>query len=272
MKLLVILLATLVYKNWSGGNPVTSRLSLSFWFNWLNKQKLPGSQLPWVPLLVYLGIPLALMVLIAAIFSDWLVVLVYHLLALLLLVYSLGDWEKLHLAFEQPVDEDQGKNLEAVFEEAVRSKEEVIYRMFEILFATVAWYLILGPIGLLIYVLLKEYGQAQSDDQDRGLSQQIIYYAEWIPSRMTCLLFSVTGNFVDTFADWMESLFRWTEPVTQTLVESVNCALSVKPPNPEDGENLTADIEMEMEEVSLLLDRTVWAWVGVAALVTIMGF
>lgn len=271
MKLIVVLIAALVYKNWVGANPLSEKFSLTTWYSWVKALGFVKSQPAWVALIICVGAPVIVMGIISLVFSELIVVLVFHLIALLLLVYAMADFplrDQLDHFLDRLQESDAEGNSSALIEEKDHQKETLIYRTFEVFFATVGWYVILGPVGLLIYVLVKEYHLME--EESHQLSDRIIYFLDWIPSRVTCLLFSVTGNFVDTFAAWLESLFKWDEDIKDTLVKSAQCAVSVKPPAAEDKETLIADVEMELSEVDLLLNRTLWAWVGVAALITIL--
>lgn len=287
MKLLVIILATLIYRNWVGGSPLSGKFSFNTWISWVDRKEFVSSQPRWVSLAICVAVPLVLLVSIGAIFSDWLVLLVFHSVALLLLVYAMADFalrDQLDNFLDRLAEESAASSPEALIEEKEQQKESLIYRTFETYFVTVGWYLILGPVGLLFYILIKAFNamekekeqeQEQEQEQDsetRALIDRIVYFLDWVPSRMTSLLFSFTGNFVDAFAEWLEALFKWDEDIKTTLVRSADSALSVKQPSLEDKDSLEADIEMELSELDLLLTRTVWAWVGLVALITILGF
>lgn len=271
MKLLVIILLIMVYRNWSGGNPVSERLSSVSWYQWLSRQDRLAAQSEWITMGLFVAVPLVLIYLITGIFADWLTLFLLHLISLGLLIYSLGDWEAINELMDKPLETENGESAERMIEKGQSIQEEVLEARFHSFFAPVLWYLILGPLGLIFYFLFAEYCRLQEDGSE-GSSMEVLYYLEWIPARLTALMFSITGNFADTFSEWMDSLFNHTEPHLQVLMRSARTAISVRTPDPSRSEDLEEDIEMEVEEFVLLLDRTIWAFVGLAALATIVWF
>lgn len=268
----VILVIILIFRNWSGGNPISDKVSFSKWSLWVSRQDRLATQPTWVSILVFVGLPLIVVIGVTGLFADWLTVFLLHLLSFFALIYSLGDWEKLNDKIDQPISSDGSDSSRVVFEKAQELEEELLITRFKSLFSPVVWYLFLGPVGLLFYVLCTEYAQLCEGDENEVVSEKLMHYLDWVPARVTALMFSITGNFVDTFADWLNSLMNQEETIAQMMMRSARAAISVRVPDPEDSENLEDDIEVEIEELVLLLDRTAWAYVGLAAVVSIISF
>jgi len=262
MKLLVILLTNLVYKNWSGGNPISAKLSLSGWFHWLNRLDRLNAQPLWLTLVIFTAVPVCLVFIVEFLFAQWLAIL----------IACLGDWQGIRDRADQGLALHPADSPQALTDLASKLEEELLVSRFRQFFSPVTWYLLLGPTGLVIYFCCATFQQLSEGEEADDFASGIMVYIDWVPIKLTTLLFTLTGNFVDTCAEWLDSLLKQDESVGLLLMRASRAAITVRVPDPETSENLREDIEMEIEELVLLLDRTQWAMLGPAALVTIIGF
>ena len=60
------------------------------------------------------------------------------------------------------------------------------------LFAILFWYLVLGPLGILAYRLIS---LSQGLDLVRKPASELVNIFDWLPARMTALLYLLVGNF-----------------------------------------------------------------------------
>jgi len=69
-------------------------------------------------------------------------------------------------------------------------------------FGVIAWFIVLGPLGALFYRLCYIYHahcRAEEFDEHLPLMDQVIHWIEWVPARVTSMLFLLTGDFVNGF-------------------------------------------------------------------------
>jgi len=69
-------------------------------------------------------------------------------------------------------------------------------------FGVIAWFIVLGPLGALFYRLSYLYHahcKTAEFDEHLPLMDQIIHWIEWVPARITSMLFLLTGDFVNGF-------------------------------------------------------------------------
>jgi len=76
------------------------------------------------------------------------------------------------------------------------------------LLAVFFWFVVLGPMGALLYrlssILLRE-ARAEADERSNGFLQstQLLYaILNWIPSHLTAFCYAVIGSFVDAMHEW----------------------------------------------------------------------
>ncbi len=69
-------------------------------------------------------------------------------------------------------------------------------------FGVIAWFIFFGPYGALLYRLAHLYSnhcQEGEFDEHTPLMDTVIHWINWVPARITSLLFLLTGDFVNGF-------------------------------------------------------------------------
>ncbi|MCE0723874.1 MULTISPECIES: regulatory signaling modulator protein AmpE [Legionella] len=147
---------------------------------------------PWV-LLTLIIVPIVLLVSIIYLLLDHLVFgLIGFLLSLIIFFYCLGPQN----VFYPIVQSDIKTNQELVGDYFILVNRQ--------LFSLVFWYIIAGPIGALAYRLITlcrdfNYTSVQANE--------IADLLEWIPARLTVLLFLLVGNFQRGFSSFTSYFF-----------------------------------------------------------------
>jgi adenosylcobinamide-phosphate synthase len=123
-------------------------------------------------------------------------------------------------------------------------------------FGMVFWFLVLGPCGAVMYRLARflhdEWRNAEpaySGDADPGLgveaapthvacsmaggqygefARHAFLILDWLPSRMTAILFAIGGNFEDAVFCWRAQAVLWPDRTSAILVTSGAGALGVR--------------------------------------------
>lgn len=85
--------------------------------------------------------------------------------------------------------------------------ESVFFRANERLFGILFWFILLGPVGALLYYLsriLKEY-RPQSQlfgDEFNNSAERLFVILSWVPARLAALTFAMVGNFEGATHAW----------------------------------------------------------------------
>src|SRR3990167_2740863 len=76
-------------------------------------------------------------------------------------------------------------------------------------FAVLFWYMVLGPVGALLYRLISYRARNvtdQTDRQDLHQAEIAISILDWLPIRALIIVFALGGHFVQVFSYWHKHL------------------------------------------------------------------
>lgn len=76
------------------------------------------------------------------------------------------------------------------------------------LFAVVFWYIVAGPLAILVYRLVS---LCRGQELTAKLAQWLTNVFDWIPARITVLLYLLVGNFQQGFRYFMQTFFSAPE-------------------------------------------------------------
>ncbi len=270
MKFLAIFIVVLVYKNWVGGNPVRDAASPNGWFNWIKDMVAPGN----LRFLVCVGLPCLALLWIAVEISDWLFGLLSLVLSVAVILYAV-----------KPVDFDvlfdnhrlRLRSGEAAGDSAVQDNDDfcngITYETFQSIVPALFWFLVLGPAGALLTVLTGQYlEQLDEDEADTSVADQLQYWLEWIPARLSGFIFALLGDFGHGARASIAALADIDEPVAVGLTDTMRNAIYREHAEAAQEGDWTTRVELELDELEALLARSVWGWVAFAALLTIVGW
>lgn len=251
MKFLAIIFVVLVYRNWLGGNPVRDVISTDNWFAAVRDNIAAGN----LRYLVAAVLPAILLLWISLVIDGWLFGLLYLALCITVLLFAIEVIDLDVLIDDQRIWlRNQNKP-----DDSFVSK--VTYEVFKSIVPAMFWFLILGPAGALFYALTDRYQEQLGDDGDNSLVEQVLYWMEWIPARITGLIFAFLGEFRRGFAALADSLAD-TENSSAVILGNVL----------RDSIVVEGDDESHLLELYWLLENTIWGWVAIAAVLTIMGW
>lgn len=138
----------------------------------------------------------------------------------------------------------------------------VSYRGFERFFAVVFWFVLIGPIGAWIYRFTHLWQQKHNNPS----IEQWLFWLEWPAARVLALSYAITGNFSACLNEGKARLLSMNDNAKDTLLPAILGALSV-------DENMPQTREVtrrELEAIARLLSRTLWFWLGVIAIATVL--
>ncbi len=121
-------------------------------------------------------------------------------------------------------------------------------------FGVISWFIFFGPYGALFYRLAHLYREACSKDgfdDHLPLVEQLIHWIEWIPARITSLLFLLTGDFVNGFYRIQDYLTDANADNSQLISETGIAALGLDM-GVSDGETQENQLAMAMANRTII--------------------
>jgi AmpE protein len=277
MKFLTVLMLTIYYRNWVGKNPLQEMFPVESWFSWVGSrfsdEKVKFALSAVLPSLVVLFISTETSGLFLGLF--WLV------LSVAIVLYGI-DIIDMDIVFDDQIlwlrDAQKTDDLDQLQQTQANFCRDITYDVFQSVIPVLFWFLMIGPAGALFFVLGQRYLEYKEEEEQGELEflYTIFYWLEWVPSRLTIVLFALLGNFGRTYQVMAESVFDFTGPVSTTLHESARSSVLVERGSSNEEADLGFDdfissSKTELDDLKMLLERSLWGWVGIAALLTILG-
>lgn len=218
---------------------------------------------------------------------DEMLWLLSFLLSLVVLVFAMGPRDPRRLVRDYLAAREAGEEarLAAVLSallpyrpphESQARDEAVLDMVFilthERLLAVFFWFVILGPMGAILYRLVSELVTVPPEDANADYwltATRLHMVLAWLPAHLSALSFAVMGSFVHALQAWREAV-RHAPPREQPLlpvcdqyvVRTGRAALQL-----EHLEGAAA-----VHEALALCQRSLIAWVTVLALLTLTGW
>lgn len=101
-------------------------------------------------------------------------------------------------------------------------------------FGPIAWFLVLGPAGPVIYrlsAMLAEAWRPRSDAENETFSrfaERFFFWYDYVPARLTAASFAVVGNFEDAIYCWRTQAASWLGDAQGVLVATGGGAMGVR--------------------------------------------
>jgi adenosylcobinamide-phosphate synthase len=155
-------------------------------------------------------------------------------------------------------------------------------------FGPVAWFVVLGPAGAVLYraasVLGARWTTAASPDDTASdvfgrFAARVFDWIDWLPARLTAASFAVVGNFQDAADCWRTQARSWADAAEGVILASGAGALGVKLGGelheygrvryrPELGTGDDADVDYLSSTVGLIW-RALVMWMFLVGIVTL---
>lgn len=130
---------------------------------------------PWLTLSLLMLPPLGLVALVLWLTGHWIFGLMGFFLHLVIFTYCLGPENPFY-----PLNQDKP------------DQGEYFFWVNRTLFSVIFWYALTGPLGVLLYRMIT---LCQSFEPVAEAAISVTNILEWIPARLTALLYLVVGNF-----------------------------------------------------------------------------
>lgn len=136
-----------------------------------------------------------------------------------------------------------------------------LQRIFAILF----WFIILGPVGAVLYRVLHKLSVYVSEEgamgQVKSLSNQATFLMDWIPARLLALSFCLAGNFMDVFTEWRSTFKASIKETYPVLYRCGHVAIRA------DETLEPAAVYAQFDEAYHLVCRSLFIWLVALALI-----
>ncbi|MCB1647802.1 MAG: regulatory signaling modulator protein AmpE [Pseudomonadales bacterium] len=273
MKFLAVLITIFLYRNWIGDHPLQGRVPFDRWQRWFFGSSL-GVNIRYI---LCVGIPVLGVGWLAMSLDHGLTSILWLLLSLAVILYAADIYDSAavfsdHRTWLRSLEESSNVN------EAVQRHEDFMmlcaYEYFQSLFPVLFWYLILGPMGPLLYILSRFYlDLLDEDDPESTLVDSVIYWMEWFPVRVTGLILALLGSFAGTFERWLELSADFGSSNTVALTTMMASAIDANEyEGDEDLEEFITSAVMDTDALEAMLGRIVFGWLGLAAIIAIVGW
>lgn len=234
---------------------------------------------PPLQFLLILAIPVSLLLSIQILLHDFLFNIPGFIFGVILFIYCLGpaclstDIEA-YIQARTLGDEDEALHYAGTITDATASTSPdqqisdvtraILHVANERIFATIFWFIILGPFGAILYRLISELSKQIEYNELAEFSEFIHSIMAWIPARMLAAGYALTGNFDGAFHG-----YRDRAQTTDFSQSNAEVLIST-------GLGAMRDLNREHELASIyaaqaLVMRAVIVWIGILAVMTLGG-
>jgi membrane protein required for beta-lactamase induction len=153
-----------------------------------------------------------------------------------------------------------------------RIMDNILVQANERLLAVVFWFVLLGPVGALLFRLTQQLAEEESENSDdfAEAAQRLHHLLAWLPARGCALAYALAGSFVEALHAWRTTIAEWPESTNQILIATGLGALRYEEGEIEEG-NEEQNLDEVMETLSLVR-RAVMVFISVIALFTLAGW
>lgn len=236
-----------------------------------------------VGVLVTVGLPLLALALVLVLLASFAAGILAALLGIAVLYYSLGPQNLtrqvrsyLALSGDEPerargAAEALGAHAESGADGDRAVRDGILAGANDSLFGVLFWFLVLGPVGALLYRLAALSGSGQRADEPgfNGSAARLWGILAWLPARLLALTYALAGYFDGALAQWRayreESRESFVDSIASVLIHTGRGALGVG-----DG-----DRGPDSDSVAAALDlhhRALGIWLIALALLTLSGW
>ncbi len=165
--------------------------------------------------------------------------------------------------------------------------QHIVYLFFERMFVMFFWYMVAGPIGVLVAYItyqLRDSHREITPQEQIDLIKLLVTVLEWLPVRLVALTFCLAGNFVRCFESLRQTLWSFdrSADTPAMLYDYARCALAglvsdaaQESPSEEDAiaqePGARGQTAREISALVSLLERSQAIWLVVLAAITVFA-
>lgn len=235
-----------------------------------------GNLPPAVILIICLLPPLIIVGLITYVLHDWFYGIFDLIFGVLVMLYCLGP-ENLWVQVYQGIQYSQNNEVEKAVAHVQMSfgiqpptdsqlfhqsfVRAIFIAAYQRIFSVIFWFVILGPIGAVLYRLIELFS-LRSEMGMSSIAMQVKQFMDWIPVRLFAFLFALGGHFTKAFACWKNDIFRGINANEKILAECGIASLDIT-----EGDAILDTVASEQAAIALLDRVSVIALVILAVIV-----
>ena len=234
--------------------------------------------------LLTLGIPSLVLVLFTNLLDEFSIILSF-ILAVFIFIYSVGSDVNSLLDdyIDALVSGDEGSvhGIEQQFGGDTISDDttgltiikSAFLRAHDHLFGVIFWFILLGPVGALLFCLAVRLKNHSKDlrgsyaDAVRNLHNVLI----WPAARLLALGFALAGSLVDALEGWRDVKGYTLDNSGAVITESAIGAIQFRAMDKADEQAQKAEYLARIQEVQALINRTLIIWLTILGLMTLRG-
>jgi AmpE protein len=242
-------------------------------------QRFTGKRMPPLQFILTLALPTSLLLSIQILLHDFLFNLPGFIFGIIIFIYCLGpaclssDIEA-YIHARTLGDEDEALHYAGTITDSVASTSPdqqindvtraILYVANERIFATIFWFVILGPFGAMLYRLISELSKHFDFDELAEFSEYIHSIMAWLPARLLAAGYALIGNFDSAFHAYKDRTHTsdFSQSNHEVLVSTGLGAM----------QNLKTDNELaSIYAAQALVMRAVIVWISILAILTLGG-
>lgn len=251
------------------------------WFEFYAQaiQRFTGKLMPPLQFILILALPVSLLLGVQILLYDFLFNLPGFVFGVLIFIYCLGpaclstDIES-YIHARTMGDEDEALHYAGTITDTAASASPdqqtsdvtraILYIANERIFATIFWFVILGPFGAILYRLISELSKQIEYNELAEFSDFIHSIMAWVPARMLAASYALTGNFDGAYHAYRDrALTRdYSQSNNEVLVSTGLGAMR---------DLDTADELASIYAARALVMRAVIVWISILAMMTLGG-
>ena len=251
------------------------------WFEFYSQSimRFTGRFMPPLQFIIILSLPVIIVFGVQILLYDFLFNLPSFVFGVIVFIYCLGpaclstDIEA-YLHARTMGDEDEALHYAGTITDTAASASPdqqindvtraILHIANERIFATIFWFIILGPFGCMLYRLISELSKQIEFNELAEFSEFIHSIMAWVPARMLAAGYALTGNFDSAYHAYKDRAH--TSDFSQSNAEVlISTGL---------GAMYNLDMENELSSIhaaQALVMRAVVVWIGMLALMTLGG-
>ena len=141
-------------------------------------------------------------------------------------------------------------------------QRRLLYLGYQRWFAVVFYFVLVGPLGALLYRLL----QLSRHSPEEAQVARILFYADWVPSRLLAAGFSLTGDFIASRDQLLASVSDTDRGAEEILLSVGGAAIRASESDEPTAEVLAAQVT----ELRAILKRSAVAWLATFSLAILL--
>ena len=237
-----------------------------------------------IGVLITLAIPLIVLALIANFLANISIILSFAL-AVVVFIYSIGsDINSLLSNYVEALESDDEGSVRGIERQLGQEANEdehdglgiihtVLVRAHDHIFAVIFWFIVLGPVGALLYSLTVRMKHSFNDihgayaDAVRNLYNVMI----WPTARLLAIGFALAGSLVDALEGWREADGNSFDSSEHIIRNSGLGAIQYQKRESQTEQEQQAVYLEHIQEIHTLINRTLIIWLTILGLMTISG-